>query len=420
MFKPKSLFLLMASLLTLSGCGGTTDGETVRLQVWGPAKEGEKEVYEYLAGKFQEAHPEITFKMGFGDVGEGDAATMALGDIDTAADVFMFADDQLANLVQKGVLNALPTTYANIVRGRDLARSVSDASFTKQTEEEKVYAFPLASDNGYMLVYNKAFFNATDVLTLEGMMAKADANHQVVIDMGNGYYSMTGLLDYGQLSYDPFARVHTTDFDSVANASALQGLINIIQPKKDKGFKSVNVDDVMADFSNANGNKVVAAVTGNWNVDNIKELLGADFAAAKLPTYTSTDSSVVQMGSFTGSKLVGVKSSSLVSAWALSFAEFVTNEAAQLYRFEQIAKGPTNSAVYNSPAVLAEPGLAALDAQYPFAISQGKSVGDTFWTPAGSVGNFIVNGPAGVDGPQTIQEQLTAFVQAITAAPEVS
>ena len=419
MFKKKSLFLFVASLLALTGCDGGNDGEVVRLQVWGPTKEGEKEVYEYLAGKFQEAHPEITFKMGFGDVSEGDAATMALGDIDTAADVFMFADDQLANLVQKGVLNALPTTYANIVKARDLERSVKDASFTKQDEEEKVYAFPLASDNGYMLIYNKSYFNETDVQSLEGMMAKADKDHQVVIDMGNGYYSMTGLLDYGELSYDPYTRVHDTDFDSVANASALQGMIDILRPKLDKGFKSINADDILADFSDANGNKVVAAVTGNWNADNIKEELGDDFAAAKLPTYTSADSTVVQMGSLSGSKLVGVKSSSLVSAWALSFAEFVTNEAAQLYRFEQIGKGPTNSVVYDTPAVLAEPGLAALDAQYPFSIPQGKSVGESFWTPAGSVGNFIVNGPANVDGPQTIQEQLTSFVQAITSAPEL-
>ncbi|NCA96404.1 MAG: extracellular solute-binding protein, partial [Methanomicrobia archaeon] len=242
--------------------------------------------------------------------------------------------------------------------------------------------------------------------------------HQVVIDMGNGYYSMTGLLNYGELSYDPYARVHATDFNSQANVDALQGFIDIIQPKKDKGFKSVNADDILTDFSDANGNKVVAAVTGNWNVDNLKEELGDNFAAAKLPTYTSADSTVVQMGSFSGSKLVGVKSSSLVSAWALAFAEFVTNEASQLYRFEAIAKGPTNSVVYNSDAVVAEPGLAALDDQALFSIPQGKSVGGSYWSPAGSVGNFIVNGPASVDGPQTIQEQLDAFVAAITAAPE--
>ena len=166
-------------------------------------------------------------------------------------------------------------------------------------------------------------------------------------------------------------------------------------------------------------NKVVAAVTGNWNVDNIMEELGDDFAATNLPTYTSADSSTVQMGSFSGSKLVGVKSSSLVSAWALAFAEFVTNEAAQQYRFEAIKKGPSNIVVDGSAAVLAEPGLAALDAQYPFSIPQGKSVGESCWTPSASVGNFIVNGPAGVDGPQTIQEQLAAFVAAVTAAPEV-
>jgi hypothetical protein len=92
MFKPKSLFLLMASLLALSGCGDTTEGETVRLQVWGPAKEGEKEVYEYLAGKFSEAHPEIHLKWVL-VMWVKMMRPHGLGDIHTAADVFMFADD---------------------------------------------------------------------------------------------------------------------------------------------------------------------------------------------------------------------------------------------------------------------------------------------------------------------------------------
>ena len=120
-------------------CGGTarrnpsdsTPGITptrVILQVWGPQKEGEKEVYEHLAAQFQEANPSIEFLMSYGDVGEADAATQALADVDTAADIFMFADDQLANLVGKGVLTELSDFYGDKVKERDLASAVDAAT----------------------------------------------------------------------------------------------------------------------------------------------------------------------------------------------------------------------------------------------------------------------------------------------------
>ena len=165
------------------------------------------------------------------------------------------------------------------------------------------------------------------------------------------------------------------------------------------------------------GNKVVAVVTGVWNVDNIEEVLGDKMSATKLPTFKSKANATVQMGAFAGSKLVGVKSSTSNLPWALAFAEFVTNEAAQAYRFAEIGKGPSNIAVSNSDEVQANVGLAALGEQSEFAIPQGKSVGGTFWDPAAAVGNFVFNGPASEDAPQTAQEQLDAFVAAVTAAP---
>ena len=122
------------------------------------------------------------------------------------------------------------------------------------------------------------------------------------------------------------------------------------------------------------------------------------------------------MGAFAGSKLVGVKSSTAQPAWALAFADFITDETAQAYRFAEIGKGPSNSIVSASEAVQANEALAALGAQAEFAIPQSKSVGSAFWDASAAVGNFVVNGPASEDAPQTIQAQLDAFVQAITLA----
>ncbi len=422
MFKHKKYAILTASVLVLAACGGgtsttedpsdSTPGSTrtrVRLQVWGPQKEGEKEVYEHLAAQFQEANPSIEFLMSYGDVGEADAATQALADVDTAADVFMFADDQLANLVGKGVLTELSDFYGDKVKERDLASAVDAATFG-----DKLYAFPVAADNGYFLMYNNEFFTETDVLTLEAMFEKTDANHQIAIDMGNGYYALSAIMNVGDITYDPTEKVHTTNFNETASVKAMEGFEELIQANLDTGFKAINVDDILADFGDAQGNKIVAAVSGMWNADNIQEELGTRFAATKLPSFTSKDGTSVQMGSFAGSKLVGVKSNAQNQAWALAFADFITSEAAQLYRFEQIGKGPSNIVVSASDAVAANPGLAALGAQAAYAIPQSKSVGGSFWDPAAAVGNFVVNGPTEGSSVVTVQDQLDAFVAAVT------
>jgi arabinogalactan oligomer/maltooligosaccharide transport system substrate-binding protein len=426
MFKHKKYAILAASVLVLAACGGgtsttedpsvSTPGSTpsstptrVRLQVWGPQKEGEKEVYEHLAAEFQKANPSIEFLMSYGDVGEADAATQALADVDTAADVFMFADDQLANLVGKGVLTELSDFYGDKVKERDLASAVDAATFG-----DKLYGFPVAADNGYFLMYNNEFFEESDVLTLEAMFEKTDANHQIAIDMGNGYYALSPIMNVGDITYDPTEKVHATNFNETASVKAMEGFEELIQANLDTGFKAINVDDILADFGDAQGNKIVAAVSGMWNADNIQEELGTRFAATKLPSFTSKDGTSVQMGSFAGSKLVGVKSNAQNQAWALAFADFITSEAAQLYRFEQIGKGPSNIVVSASDAVDANPGLAALGAQAAYAIPQSKSVGGSFWDPAAAVGNFVVNGPTEGSSVVTVQDQLDAFVAAVT------
>ncbi len=428
MFKHKKYAVLAASVLVLAACGGTSETSTpsgdsttstgterIRLQVWGPQKEGEKEMYEYFAAEFQALHPEIDFRMSYGDVGEADAATNALADVDTAADIFMFADDQLPRLVQKGVLAPLSDYYGNMVKDRDLQSSVDSATFVDPTDDtEKLFAFPVSADNGYFLYYNNEFFTETDVETLEGIMAKTSADHQFAMDLGNGYYAMSPVMNTGEITYDFETELHTTTYNQKVSVDAMQGFIDILRPKVDTGFKSINLDEVLQDFSVDQDETIVAGVTGVWNADNLETYLGEKYAATKLPTFTSADESTVQMGSFAGSKLVGVKSSAQNQAWAFSFAEFITNEAAQAYRYAEIGKGPSNEVVSASDAVQANEALAALAMQSDHSIPQGQSVGSTFWDAGAAVGNFVVNGPASEDAPQTTQEQLDAFVSAIT------
>lgn len=434
MFKQKRIALLVAGLLLLAGCNGgssadvsgdvsqgttsqtttTSEGgskERVRLSVWGSS--AEEPLYHKHAAEFQEKHPEINFSISYADVGEADAATNVLQDVSTAADVFFFADDQLPTMQAREVIAKLPKGYANKVKERDVASAAENAS---SAVDDELYAFPVTNDNGYMLIYNKAFLRETDVETLEGIMAKTTAEHQFVVDMGNGYYATSFIQYLCDITYNPITKLHTTNFNSAEAVDALQGVSNLLKPRVDNGFKSVDFNGAaLDDLSDANGNKVIAAVTGVWNTELLKEKLGENLGAAKLPTFKSANGTTVQWGSFAGSKLVGVKSSSNNLGWALAFADYITDEAAQRYRFETNGWGPSNKNLLADEELLADHvTLKALAAQAPYAISQAKSVGSKFWDNAAIVGNFLLKGPASEESPQTLQATLDAFVDALT------
>ena len=139
MFKRKYLPLMFVSLLALVGCTDKPNGseggksetpttsqtgkkEKIRLQVWGPADE--KKLYEKHAAEFQELNPDIQFVVDYGDVGEPDAAKNVLADVSTAADVFFFPDDQIAQMANKGVLAEIPEAYQKRIKARDAEGAV--------------------------------------------------------------------------------------------------------------------------------------------------------------------------------------------------------------------------------------------------------------------------------------------------------
>ena len=429
MFKHKRVALMLAGLFMIAGCtpagsssetGSNPDSSTtstststtkqrVRLQVWGPKQE--QALYTKHAAEFQALNPKIEFKVDYGDVGEPDAAKNVLADVSTAADVFFYPDDQIAVMANKGALAPLPVGYKDKIIARDTAPAVSAATFDGDGE---MYGFPVSSDNGYFLVYNKKFFTENDVKTLEGILAKVDANHQFALDMGNGYYSTSFIQYISDISYNPVTELHQTNFNNQASHDALQAIANLIRPLKNKGFLSEDFNGAaLDDLSDANNNAVIAGVTGHWNTNKLIEILGDDLGTAKLPTFKDINNVDVQMGSFIGSKLVGVKSSSNNLAYAMAFADYITNEAAQISRFELNGWGPSNTEALKDEGVAANPGLSALTAQAPYAIPQGKSVGGLFWSNAGTLGTFILDGPTET-GPQTLQDALDQFVIAIT------
>lgn len=155
------------------------------------------------------------------------------------------------------------------------------------------------------------------------------------------------------------------------------------------------------------GDNICAGVSGPWTSAGIKEKLGDNFGAAKLPTFTCNGRQV-QMGSFLGCKLLGVNSQTRHPVEAMMLAEYLTGEQAQLRRFEVLGYGPSNINAAASPAVAADPALSALAEQSRFAISQ--HVLSQYWTPAEAFGAELEAHSEG-----DLQQMLDQLVEQATA-----
>lgn len=432
MFKNKTKVMTMAVMaLMLVGCGGTSSSnsegtssstsvgtQTVTLKVWGP--KDEQTLLRTMAASFKAQYDSATtvYQFTYGVVEEPDAGTTVTSDLDVAADVFMFADDQLANLVNNNALAELTGTLKDRISTRNNSASVASASY-----KNKLWAYPVTNDNGYFLYYNKAYLNATDVQTMDGILTKTSATKQFVFDFGGPWYNASFFMGSSAVSYDQENNIQVVEYNDAAGLAAAKGAMRIAKNYNTKGLLAASVDSNLSLFKNkdVDNNPVVptaiAGISGTWNLATLKANMGDDFATAKLPTYKAVLPGDVledrQMWSFTGSKLVGVKSTSTVLSAAQAFADWITNEANQLLRYETRQLGPSNINAIASPGVQANEALSALATQNQFAKIQSFSVGGAYWTPATALATYLLEAD---ETEQTAQEALDAFVTAATAS----
>lgn len=341
----------------------------VKLKVWG--SQADQELLKELCEQFAAEHPENAWEFEYGVVGEADAQARYLEDPAAAADVFSYPDDQIITLVQADALYEVTRNYDAIVAAN------ASGTVNAATYQGALYGYPMTADNGYYLYYDKSVLTEEDVKTLDGILAAANkAGKQVHMDISNGWYLASFFLGNGcQLTLDEDGN-QICDFNNangLAAAEAIRAFCN------DPAF--VTGDDSV--LQGGIGDSICCGVSGPWTSASIKEKLGDNFGAAKLPTFTCNGEQV-QMGSFLGCKILGVNTQTKHPVEAMELAEFLTSEASQIRRFEVLGYGPSNINAAASPEVAADPALRALAAQSEFAISQ--HVLGAYWTPAEAFG----------------------------------
>lgn len=370
---------------TTTTAGSTSGDGGIDLLVWAPQEE--QEFLKTQCDAFNAAHPEWDITFTYDVCGEADAGNMVTKDIDAAADVFYYANDQMNTLVSAGAITSFEGTY------KDQITAVNDELIMNTvTYEGKVYGVPFTT-NTYFLYYDKSVFSEEDVKSLETMLEKG----KVFFPLKNSwcipaFYLANGTL-FGEIGDDASAGISFADEMGVATTKYLAELV--MNPNF--GVGDMGVEPLTTGYS--------AMFSGSWDANNIKGILGDNMGVAVAPTVT-INGVTNNLRPYGGSKCIGVNTKTGErgnQAAATALALYLGSEEVQQARYDARQLNPTIATVTADGEVAVveteQMNLAFLQPMIP----EMNSV----WAPFGVMGEELINGGVNADNAEEKTKQMT-------------
>ena len=384
-----AMLLALAMVLSLAACGGKTEApaasaeaEAITLKVWAP-QEDQVDANSWLIQvqkNFEAAHPEYKITWDNGVCPEGDAATMVTADPAAAADVYMFANDQLGTLLQAGALAKLGGSYLEQVKADVSATYVNTVTST----DGNVYGFPVAP-NTWFMYYNKELVGDADLTSLEAVLEKGI----VAMEIKNSWYlpsfffAAGGTL-FGETGADAAAGIK---FGGEAGYAATQAVLDLLANPNFKvdgdGYGNAGLKD----------GTVAAYFSGSWDYQGLYEALGDKLGAVAAPT-VKMGGEAKQLKAYAGSKAVGVNPNAKNQKAAMQFAAFLASADSQLLRFQLRNITPAVTALSENAEVAASIVATAESNTMAYASVAQPTIAEMnpVWGPVGTFGSNIADG----------------------------
>ncbi len=371
---------------------------TYDITMWVSELAGVADLFQAQIDEFEKAYPGIVINAQIEGVTEADAGSKVIADVASAPDIYCFAQDQLARLVQAAALASPGGDIAEMIKNQNDGGSVAAA-----TVAGTLYAYPMTSDNGYYMYYDKSIISDEDAESLEAIIAACEANGvKFRYALENAWYTAsfffaTGCHSNWSMDTDGNYTNVDDDFNSAAGMAAMKGMQKLAQSSCYHSDADI--------FTDAG-----VVITGIWNANAAADHFGDNLGATDLPSF-EVDGNTYHLGSYTGNKLMGVKPQTdpYKSAVLALLAQFLTNEKCQMERYEQFQWGPSNKAAQASEAVQANISLAALAKQNEHGQPQGQIHG-SWWDIAKVLGAEAKAAASDAD----LQDALDAYTAAIT------
>ena len=120
-----------------------------------------------MCDAYNEAHPEWNITYEYGVCGEYVAKDEVTKDVDAAADVYMFSNDNLTSQIAANGISKLGGQTAE-----DVKKNNSQAIVDSVSVDGDIYGVPFTT-NSWFLYYDKSAFTEDEVKSLDTMIAKA-------------------------------------------------------------------------------------------------------------------------------------------------------------------------------------------------------------------------------------------------------
>ncbi|KFJ00792.1 Maltose/Maltotriose/maltodextrin (up to 7 glucose units) transporter MalX, ABC transport system [Bifidobacterium porcinum] len=387
----------VAMLLGASACGSSNNGGTaakstqaIKLTVWGPSEDQAKSDswLPTMEKQFEKAHPEYKITWKNAVVSEGDAGTTVKQDPSAAADVYMFANDQLGTLLDAQAIGEVSDDAKAQIKKQDDDAIIKSVTGT----DGKIYGVPFTG-NTYFMFYNKSKFSSDDIKSLDTMLQKG----KVSFNLGNSwylpaFYTGAGMTLFGK---DASNAKDGIKMDSAAATDVTKYLVDLV---KNPNFVVDN--DEGAGLAAMQNGTVDAIFSGTWSASDVKKALGDNYAAAQLPSFTTSGGKTYQMKAFYGSKAVAFNPNSKYPQAAAEFATYLGSTEAQKAHYTMRQIVPTDkslaSTYKNDPAAVAQNDtIANTSTLQPTIAAMGN-----FWDPCKTFGTAIVNGDVNAGNAQ--------------------
>lgn len=406
----------LAAATALTACGGSSSStassaaagsseaasvevQDVALKVWGP-QEDQVDSSSWLptmCEQFNDAHPEWNITFTYEVCSEGDASKNVTQDVSAAADVYMFANDQLGTLVQANAIAQLGGSYLDEVLNDNPDTMIESVTST----DGGVYGVPFTG-NTWFMYYDSSVYTEEDIKSLDAMMEKGTVAFPVTDTwyLPAFYYAMGGTM-FGDGTDGEAGVVFGGENGAKATTYVAEALAS---------GKLINDADG-AGLSGLRDGSVKAMFSGTWNASAVKEALGENYAAAQLPCIT-VDGEEHQMYSFAGSKAYAANPNSANLKAATALAAWLGSADMQDLHYQLRNGGviPCSTSLIASGNYDGEPAAVAQNSTIANTSKLQPSIPEmgTYWSNAESMGKALVNGEINADNAAEMTEKWNA------------
>lgn len=379
---------------------------TCNLTVWSPSEdqaESEGQWLQTMCDQFTKLHPNWHITFTYGTCQEGEAKKNVTQDVDGAADVYIYANDNITDLLTNKALSRIGGAALEQLKALN-----TESILNTVTVDGGVYGFPFTT-NTWFMYYDKSVFSEEDIKSLDAMLTKGVVSFPLTNSWYNAsFYIANGCTMFGD---DQMTEEAGIDFSGEKAVQVTNYLVDLV---KNKNFQN---DSGGSGLTGLKDGTVNAFFSGAWSAADAKKALGENFGVAALPCVT-INGAQCQLKSFAGTKAIGVNPTCEYQQVAIALALYLSSADAQLSHYQLRNVVPCNTELLARDSILADAVVMAQNATYestsilqPFVSKMGD-----YWTPSDNFSKALVSGEITHENAEAKTEEYNIAVNTDVAA----